>query len=64
MKTPNPGSDAAIKAGCACPVADNARGEGVVADKDGVPLFWMNAACPIHAKGVSYLGKCGGKRKK
>lgn len=27
--TPNPGSDAAIKQGCTCPVYDNARGKGI-----------------------------------
>lgn len=42
-KIPNPGSPAAIKIGCTCPVLDNARGEGV-----GGGLFWMNTKCPVH----------------
>jgi hypothetical protein len=42
-KIPNPGSPAAIKIGCTCPVLDNARGEGI---DNG--LFWMNRKCPVH----------------
>lgn len=37
-----PGSDAAIDAGCKCPVIANARGKGV----DG--RFQYNLACPVH----------------
>lgn len=39
---PNPGSDAAIDAGCTCPVLDNAHGRGV----NG--LYWIAANCPLH----------------
>lgn len=48
--TPNPGSDAAIDAGCTCPVMDNAHGLGVVLKNK--TLFWTNADCPLHGKGV------------
>jgi len=44
--TPNPGSDAALDAGCICPVLDNAHGRGVILD--GRPQFWMVHGCPIH----------------
>lgn len=52
---PNPGSDAAIAAGCKCPVLDNARGKGAyggnVKGDNGEVLFWMNESCPVHGKG-------------
>jgi len=45
--TPNPGSDAAIAAGCTCPVMDNGRGRGYM----GVTgLFVYSTTCPVHAK--------------
>jgi hypothetical protein len=47
MKKPklNPGSDEAIKAGCLCPVLDNAHGKGYM----GMPeVFVMQENCPIH----------------
>ena len=44
-KIPNPGSPAAIKMGCTCPVLDNGHGEGI-----GSGLFWMNMKCPVHGK--------------
>lgn len=40
---PNPGSEAAIARGCACPAMDNNYGTGV-----GNGLFWINAQCPLH----------------
>jgi hypothetical protein len=43
---PNPGSEAAIKMGCICPVIDNNHGKGI---EPG--YFWMNANCPIHGTG-------------
>lgn len=42
----NPGSDEAIKAGCTCPVLDNAHGRGymgvagIFVYRDGCPLHW------------------------
>lgn len=43
--TPNPGSDAAVAAGCTCPVLDNGHGLGAW----GSPgLFWMARSCPVH----------------
>ena len=45
----NPGSDEAVKAGCLCPIIDNARGRGCGRrGKDGEPLFWINGNCPLH----------------
>jgi hypothetical protein len=41
---PPPGSDAAIAAGCKCPVMDNARGAGWLCSGQ----YWVNAACPLH----------------
>lgn len=39
-----PGSDAAIAAGCNCPVMDNTRGQGWY----GSGMFIMRDDCPIH----------------
>lgn len=51
-ETTNPGSDAAIKAGCTCPVLDNAHGKGYlggVRNRDtGEIMFVYNLACPVH----------------
>ena len=49
MTTPNPGSDAAIKMGCTCPVLDNAHGRGVMGDgeKHG---YWITRSCPLHGE--------------
>lgn len=46
--TPNPGSREAGEQGCTCPVLDNCRGAGVY-EVDGVPQFWINSGCPLHA---------------
>lgn len=54
--TPPPGSDAAIDAGCTCPVADNNHGLIYAADstclddkqKKTEPAFWIAADCPLH----------------
>lgn len=40
-----PGSDAALDAGCRCPVLDNGRGKG-----RGDGNFYVNADCPLHGK--------------
>lgn len=46
---PNPGSDAAVAAGCTCAVLDNSHGQGSgYRDADGAPLFWISADCPLH----------------
>lgn len=43
---PAPGSQAAIMAGCQCPVIDNHHGNGV---PYGTELHWViNETCPIH----------------
>jgi len=44
---PPPGSDAAIGAGCRCPVLDNAHGRGAFVE-NGVPQFWRDPHCPLH----------------
>lgn len=49
--TPHPGSDAAVEAGCTCPVMDNARGRGVTF-KDGSKGWWMTAGCPLHGQEI------------
>jgi hypothetical protein len=35
-RTPNPGSDEAVKLGCTCPVEDNKHGDGVPSSIAGV----------------------------
>ncbi len=47
MKHPNPGSDAAIDAGCTCPVMDNSYGKGYY-QQPGVFVF--TEGCPLHWK--------------
>lgn len=42
---PNPGSDAAIAAGCICAVMDNNRGKWAPYPPDG---WWITKGCPIH----------------
>jgi hypothetical protein len=44
----NPGSDEAQTEGCRCPIVDNHYGDGMYKDKDGVAIFVVNMACPIH----------------
>ena len=48
MTTPNPGSDAAIKQGCTCPVYDNARGKGIMGEERFG--FWLDKYCPLHGE--------------
>ena len=43
---PTPGSDEAIKMGCACPVMDNNNGTGFFWGND--LCFVYNADCPVH----------------
>jgi hypothetical protein len=44
----NPGSDAALAAGCRCPVMDNNRGRGYLGQAG---VFVMMADCPLHGRG-------------
>ena len=46
-KTPNPGSDEAVAAGCTCPVMDNFRGAGF--PYGGETCHYITEGCPIHA---------------
>lgn len=48
----NPGSEAAIKAGCLCAVMDNHHGEGMWFGNEQV--FWINGSCPIHGDRAYY----------
>ena len=45
---PNPGSEAARKHGCLCPVLDNARGLGAQGTRGPDAVFWMRGDCPMH----------------
>lgn len=47
--TPPPGSIAAIRAGCTCPVLDNSHGRGSRYGTDDAPVFVYVADCPVHA---------------
>lgn len=49
MTIPNPGSDAAIKQGCTCPVMDNAHGKGIMGDGENHG-YWITAGCPLHGE--------------
>lgn len=44
-----PGSDAAIKAGCTCPVLDNGHGRGVGGNGEKYG-WWITEGCPLHGK--------------
>lgn len=46
-KVPPPGSQAAAKAGCTCPVLDNAYGRGHYCVAG---LFVFTEGCPVHAE--------------
>jgi hypothetical protein len=48
MSKPTPGSDAAIKAGCTCPVLDNHHGRGFFWGT--ATVFWIGETCLLHAK--------------
>jgi len=43
--TPNPGSDAARKGGCTCPVRANHHGRGL---KGVADVFVRKPGCPLH----------------
>jgi hypothetical protein len=45
---PNPGSPAAVEAGCKCPIMDNHNGRGFFMGAENGPLFWMVMICPLH----------------
>lgn len=46
----NPGSAAALKEGCRCPVMDNYHGNGLYEDEHGKTVFIIMGNCPLHAK--------------
>lgn len=54
---PNPGSVAAGKLGCTCPILDNEYGHGIPypredgRDPEKFPSFYVNEECPLHAGG-------------
>lgn len=43
--TPAPGSDAAVRQGCRCPVMDNCRGKGYMGQAGE---YVISESCPIH----------------
>lgn len=43
----NPGSPEALKAGCTCPVVDNANGKGVLGNGEAYG-WWVTASCSLH----------------
>ncbi|HEX5015979.1 MAG TPA: hypothetical protein VFX15_00160 [Actinomycetes bacterium] len=45
---PHPGSQAAIDAGCICPVLDNNHGKSPPWPPDG---WWIVEGCPLHDRG-------------
>lgn len=47
---PPPGSDEAMEKGCLCPVIDNGHGAGYYTMDNGVPLYVINEACPLHGR--------------
>lgn len=46
-----PGSDAALDAGCRCPVLDNGHGRGFPG-KGGKTDYWINPTCELPGHGV------------
>ena len=50
-----PGSPAARKNGCTCPVIDNSRGRGMYLDEDGKPVYAVSGNCPVHNNGKDTL---------
>jgi hypothetical protein len=44
-ETPSPGSPAAVKQGCRCPVIDNRYGKGIRDDREE---YWITYYCPLH----------------
>jgi hypothetical protein len=54
-KIPNPGSEAATKAGCTCPVIDNHHGQGRPTSKS---ILWdVMQDCPLHGKDSGWYPK-------
>ncbi len=55
MKSLPPGSDAARKMGCKCPVMDNSYGRGYmggVKDEHGKTVYVISGICPLHGQEV------------
>lgn len=57
---PNPGSPAAVEAGCTCPRIDNGHGRGYLGGvKDpatGETMFVYSCGCPLHCADESDYG--------
>jgi hypothetical protein len=64
-KTPNPGSEEAVKIGCSCPRMDNAYGRGYlggVKNEDGEVVYVINLDCQVHSADYDpspYCQYCG-----
>ena len=61
LKTPNPGSPAAVDLGCKCPVLDNAHGRGMYGDGERFG-YWMTASCPLHGNPTAPKPEPAGER--
>jgi len=57
--TPNPGSEAALKLGCRCPVFDNNHGKWppFPAGEDRPEGWYLSVMCPVHATYAPAHGK-------
>lgn len=51
-KVPNPGSDAAVLAGCICARLDNGHGDEELGRLRG---FYYTVGCPVHDKKEDYV---------
>jgi hypothetical protein len=59
--TPNPGSPAAVKQGCTCPVMDNCNGAGILIGGD--VCFYYTSGCPLHGDAVLLMKALGTDKK-
>lgn len=49
MREAKPGSDAAVRKGCRCPILDNGHGRGYLGDGD--KFGWViDCNCPMHGE--------------
>jgi hypothetical protein len=58
-KGPNPGSIAALKKGCTCPVLCNNSGRGITMHTSEELIFWYSSDCPLHGLGKGRFDREG-----